>query len=310
MRKLVWSACMITVCMVGSSVVTGTFATPNVQPALSVLDEQRAMDEMTVSIVPVDSKLDVRPLVLSLAGVPGFADWREAGVEAVRNLNNRDGERNAVLWNVQAGGTSLGYLVTTPDGQAVYEFSHRPVPELPANVHAIPNGYLYGGPSLQLAYVQGEQGPQLFNLLTGEELPNGELLNRVPDTIPALEKGEVSAQVHPLPATVSGDDDAVYATGLYGKMKLGDQRTGVIPLQEFAKKQAVANPTQLVYDAIPDKLYVTLNLQQILDLTPTTTFLAVTDPFALSDEQRQPIYIHSDFPVAAVPVQKTPTAMP
>ncbi|KEO82648.1 hypothetical protein [Tumebacillus flagellatus] len=307
MKNMVWSACMISVMMVGSSVVSGTMVSPkgNSPVAVSVLDEQRVMDGQTVTVTPVDSSLDVHPLLGVVASVPGFEDWGSADVAAVRNLHDREGAVNAVLWRVQTGGKALGYLVTTPDGQSLYEFSRRPTPELPGDEQAIPNGYLYGGPALQLAYVQGQQGPQLYNLMSGEELPSGELLNRVPDKLPALalEKKQQSAAVTALPEIVHGEDDAVYATGLYGKMKLGEQGTGGVPLQEFAKQTEAAEPAEMVYDAIPDKLFVALNLQQKITLTPEATYFGVTDPFALNDAQRQPVYVNAEFPVTAVPVR-------
>ncbi|PWK06298.1 hypothetical protein C7459_12061 [Tumebacillus permanentifrigoris] len=240
-----------------------------------------------------------------IASVPGFADWQAAEVKPVRNLHDREARTNAVLWEVQAGSQMIGYLVTSPDGQHLYEFSTRPVPELPPHLQAqaAANGYLYGGPALQLAYVNGEQGAELVNLLTGEMLPDGELLDRVPDTVPVAQKTAGSPRVLPLPTTAHAQDDAFYATGLYGKAQLGDADTGVQPLQEFAKQADYRQPTMIVYDAIPDKLYITLSLSKAIHLGADTTFLAVHDPFALNAEQSQPIYIDSRFPVTAVPVR-------
>jgi hypothetical protein len=320
MQKFIWSACLLSAVLLGPT-------TKFVKPADSILAEQAAaatvstalvgqgvMDELSVAVQPVDAKLDVRPLLGVIAGVPGFADWQGAEAQAVRHLHDREARTNAVLWRVKGGEQAVGYLVTSPDGQAVYEFSRRPVPELPAHLRGqgVDNGYLYGGPTLQLAYVNGAQGAELVQLLTGEMLPSGELLNRVPDDVPAMktargpamEKTEASAQVLSLPASPHAEDDAVYATGLYGQSKLGQPDTGVLPLQEFAKQEAYPRPAMVVYDAIPDKFYIALTLSQTIRLGGETAFLAVNDPFAMTPEQKLPIYINSQFPVCAVPVNQ------
>lgn len=307
MRKVVWSAYVMTLFMVGSSVVTGVFAAPpQVQFGLltsAAPVEERAVGE-TLNMGSIDPTLDVRPLVKELSNVPGFADWKVAEVKGVRKLRNQEAKTNAILWDVQTEARSVGYLVTTPDGTGVYEFSRRAVPEVPAplRAHLLSDGYLYVGPALHLGYIEGELGLELYNLLSGETLPTGELRNWLPDAPPILQKGDTSQQLLPLPVSRHEADHALYATGRYGQWKLGETDTGEQALQNFAQVQDVGPPSYLVYDAIPDKLYITMTLLHKVSFNASTTFFALQDPFAEPTNRAEPIYIDSSFPVSILPV--------
>ncbi|MGB8953763.1 MAG: hypothetical protein WCC10_00170 [Tumebacillaceae bacterium] len=234
----------------------------------------------------------------SVAQFAEFADWRGAKAVTMRRLNAPTGEQAAALWQVERDGRELGYLVTAPDGNALYEFSRRPVPTLPAAMQdkLVDNGYLYIGPMMHLAYLNGTDGLELYNMQNGETLPTGELLARMPGL--AQETVADGTRIErDLPRSARPEEDALYALGLYGMKK------GIVPLSalmERAENNSLNRPTYVVYDAVPDKLRIALAAERIIR-QGDRVLIGVRDPFAL---QSQPlVYIDSRFPVSAAILQ-------
>jgi hypothetical protein len=237
-----------------------------------------------------------------------FADWKQAQAVFVRTLYDPSGHQNSLLWKVVFGAEDRGYFVTTLDGSNVFEYSHRAVPQVPESLQSkmVDNGYLYAGPMLHLAYIHGLDGLELYNLLTGETLPNGELQNGVPHLQPLADETNVQGErvERLLKRSTTLEDDALYATGLFGKYKLGNQKD-VQPLKEYVKGDAFEKPAFVVYDAIPNKMTVPLAMTKIVK-QGTTTYVGLQDPFAETAEEKLPVYIDSRFPVFVVPVNVPP----
>ena len=234
----------------------------------------------------------------SVAQLAEFADWRGATAVAMRRLNAPTGEQAATLWQVERGGRELGYLVTAPDGNALHEFSRSPAPVLPAAMQdkLVDNGYLYVGPMMHLAYLNGAEGLELYNMHSGETLPTGELLARMPSL--AQETVADGTQVErDLPRSACPEEDALYAVGLYGMKK------GTVPLSaliERAENSSLNRPAYVVYDAVPDKLRIALAAERIIRQGDRVA-IGVRDPFAAPD--RPLVYIDSRFPVSAAILQ-------
>jgi len=234
-----------------------------------------------------------------------LSDWREGDARIVRELHAPTGERNALLFAVEKDGTALGYVVTAVDGQQVYEFSRRSVPELGNEMSGgvLASGYMYSGPLMHLAYWQGAEGLEVYNLLTGEKVPAGELLNHVPDLgaeDAAKPSGNTAAIERRLPRGERPDSHAVHASGLYG-MSLSQQTEGVRPLRAFLaesmRPHTLETPSFIVFDAIPDKLYMTYGITSLLELPNGIAFVGLTDPF---QPDLPAVYISSTFDVPAV----------
>ena len=236
--------------------------------------------------------------VESVAHLAEFADWRGGAAVAVRRLNTPTGEQAATLWQVERGGRELGYLVTAPDGNALYEFSRRQVPTLPAALQdkLVDNGYLYVGPLMHLAYLNFADGQELYNMQNGETLPTGELLARMP----ILTQGTVAEGTRierDLPRSARPEEDALDAVGLYGMKK------GIVPLSaliERAENNSLNQPAYIVYDAVPDKLRIALAAERIIRQGDRVA-IGVRDPFASPKEPL--VYIDSRFSVSAAILQ-------
>lgn len=265
------------------------------------------------------ASVDVTPLLNRIATWDEFSDWQQGQATKVRTLYDPTGIANALLWKItNVHSQPVGYLVSTLDGKQAYEFSHRELPTVPANLEPkiMENGYLYAGPMLHLVYVHGLDGLELYNLMTGETLPTGELLNTVPQLQPDANAGQqpTTEQVieHALPRSAALEDDAFYATGRFGQFKLKQQK-GILPLAEALQGDAQALKTGrsfVVYDAIPDKLTVPLAMTKVVQ-QGAMTYVGLQDPFAETEVKQLPVYIDSRFPVYAVPLgapPKTPSA--
>ena len=247
---------------------------------------------------------NIAALVETLAQITEFADWEQGQALPIRTLFDPSGHPNALLWKVESGGAERGYIVSTLDGGNAYEFSHHAVPEVPESLQSkmVDNGYVYAGPMLHLAYIHGLDGLELYNLLNGETLPTGELQDRLPKSV-SVQMGEKDQNAqfaeHLLKRSTAPEDDALYATGLYGTYKLGTQK-GIHPLQEYAKRDAFEKPSFVVYDAIPDKMTVPLAMTKIVK-HGTVTFVGLQNPFVERADEQLPVYIDSRFPVFVVP---------
>ncbi|MGZ4111317.1 MAG: hypothetical protein ACXVP5_02625, partial [Tumebacillaceae bacterium] len=144
----------------------------------------------------------------------------------------------------------------------------------------------------------------------------GELQDRVPKLMPVPKATPDMAKdvksefgEHLLQRSKSPEDDALYATGLYGQYKLGTQK-GIQPLQEYAKGNAFEKPSFVVYDAIPDKMTVPLAMTKIIH-HGSITYVGLQNPFSEKAVEQTSVYIDSRFPVFVVPVNgasNTPSA--
>jgi hypothetical protein len=237
-----------------------------------------------------------------IAQLSEFNDWSGAKAQQVRPLYNPEGRQNAILWSVQTAQGPAGYLVTSKDGKHLYEFSRRSVPALPEELRGqeLEGGYIYAGPMLHLVYYRsGSTALNLYNLQTGETLPFGELQDFVPAALRA-ESAVPPATEREVPRSVSPETDALYATGLFGKQKLGSAQTGALPLKAYAAGGTHTVPAYLVYDAVADKFYVTLEITKIIT-QGSLRYLRVHDPFSTGDGEAD-VYIDSRFPVTAFPL--------
>ncbi|HEU4963317.1 MAG TPA: hypothetical protein VFV52_05580 [Bacilli bacterium] len=237
-------------------------------------------------VFALPSDISVAPLVLQVANSEPFADWKQGQASYVRDLYDPHGNLQARLWQVNEGsadGAYLGYLVSTPDGQGVYEYSRHALPTLPDAFaeQALEEGYIYAGPLLHLVYLKQEGRLELFNLMTGEMLPYGELINRVPAGALGFEDYAGQGVTHrTFTSSVDAEADALYATGRYGQDKLKGAKSS-LSLTQFANKagqDAVSKPAYAVYDAISNKVYVPLAITDLLQ-QGETAFVGLQDPF-------------------------------
>lgn len=243
------------------------------------------------------SDISVSPLLQQLSALPAFADWQNAQGLYVRDLYDPEGSLVARLWEVAAGDTAsktLGYLVTTPDGTQAYEFSRRTLPALPAVYaeQALPNSYIYAGPMLHLVYLKQMGRLELYNLLTGEILPYGELIGRVPLLLPKQPtEPSAPATERQIPFSENPEADALYAVGLYGQQQLAQKRG--LSLRDFSAQETLpSKPAYVVYDAIDDKLYITLALTGTVE-SGGARYAELQDPFLPAE----PVYATGQFDV-------------
>ena len=303
MRKKMWSAGVIIGIMISSSV--GHVSSAEAPQPLPPVQTQPA-----IVVQPAAALLE------RIAEINEFADWRGATVEFIRHLHAPTGEKNARLWHVSRQAQELGYLITTEDGQHLYEISRRHLPDVPQELQSklLPDGYIYSGPMMHLAYVRGSEGLELYNLFTGEIMPAGELLNLVPalyETGDAVKpQGNAAVTERHLPSSTTPADDALYATGRYGTSQI-KQTEGVLSLRTFVTESASQNTSQqafVVYDVIPNKLFVSLMMSKIVQ-QGNLTYIGLQDPFASANgEPDQPlVYIDSRFDVPVI-LPDTPSA--
>jgi len=303
MQKKLWTSALALLLVGGT--VTAAMAEPfSSTPATA----QVLVQEASRSQPPLDTRV-VSLHLLELAELADFSDWRGAELSWVRTLHRPTGERAAVLWEVRQEGQVVGSLVSSTDGTHVYEFTRRPAPVLPPELRARahPDGHIYSGPMMHLVYLQGAEGLELYNLLTGEFLPSGELRSALPDSVPASDatyatKPSGNAAVERRVADGSGtlDGGALLAAGHSGQP---DNKQNVQPLHAFLTELADVDaswriPSYVTYDAIPDKLFVTCQLAAVAD-TGRHLFAALRDPFA---PVAPLVYIDSRLGVSAVRV--------
>lgn len=239
--------------------------------------------------------IDIAAQVQRLSTISAFQDWKTATAQPVRALHNPEGRQNALLWSVQVSGRSAGYLVTSADGQHLYEFSRAAIPALPEQLQGreLTEGYIYAGPMLHLVYLHtGGAILDLYNLQTGETLPWGEVINHVPEPAAAVAPATTATE-HAVVQSASPDSDALYATGRAGQHKRNASPKGVHPLQSYAAGDTFDRPSYLVYDAVPDKVTVTLQVTSVATLGELR-YLQVRDPF---NPEAEAVYIDSRFPV-------------
>lgn len=242
--------------------------------------------------------VDITALLQRISAISSYTDWQGAAAQPVRSLHNPDGQQQALLWSVQANEQPAGYLVTSLDGQHVYEFSRGAVPALPEHLQGkeLSEGYIYAGPMLHLVYYRTDGATlDLYNLQTGETLPWGELKNRVPASGAAV-AAQRSTIEHDVAISKSPDSDALYATGRFGQLNLEPDanQKGVRQLRSYAAGDTFTEPSYVVYDAVPDKLIIALQVTKVVS-QGQETYLQVRDPFTPETES---VYIDSRFPVS------------
>lgn len=252
-----------------------------------------------------EQSMTISPLAERISHQSGFADWQGADAVLLRTLYDPSGHETALLWQIEREGVATGYLVSTLDGQNVYEYSRKSAPSLPSAIagQAVAQGHIYAGPGLHLVWLNGEQGLELYDLVRRQTLPGGELLGKLPALTPMPESAPLREQ--DLAAVASPADSALYAVGLFGAAKLHAQKAGFPSLAAYAGEEAGAEPAFVVYEAIPDRLKIVLQISRLVR-HGDFAYAGLIDPFA-EGEETVPVYVDSRFPVAAVPVS-TPSA--
>ncbi|ARU63247.1 hypothetical protein CBW65_21395 [Tumebacillus avium] len=260
--------------------------------------EERKQQQADTSISTSSQAVDITALLHRISAISTYTEWQGAAAQLVRSLHNPEGRQQALLWSVQANGQPAGYLVTSPDGQHVYEFSRGAVPTLPEHLQGkeLTEGYIYAGPMLHLVYYHTDGDTlDLYNLQTGETLPWGELKNKVPAS-GATVAARQSTVEHEVEVSNSPDSDALYATGRFGQLKLepDDNEKGVRQLRSYAAGDTFTEPSYIVYDAVPDKLTIALQVTKVVS-QGEAAYLQVRNPFTPETES---VYIDSRFPVS------------
>lgn len=248
----------------------------------------------------VRSAPDITPLLQRLAKLGDFHEWAGASATRVRQLENRSGTAVAILWSVQLDDRASGYVVTSPDGVTLYEWSRGAVPDLPEKLRGKLAGeqYLYAGPTLHLvSFRAADSTAQLYNLFTGETLAGGKLEELVPKLTGTSGNVGDRAVERKVASPSDPELDALFAVGRYGQHKLDLVRgADVFTLREFSRADSFANPAFLVFDPIPDKLYVSLQVMAVIS-QGDDRYLAVRDPFAKAGAT---VYIDSRFPLLVI----------
>lgn len=284
-------------------------AEPTKQPqsaaAASVIRLEQEMLERASAQSLTEQSMNISPLAERISHQSGFADWLAADAVLLRTLYDPDGHETALLWQIEREGVATGYLVSTLDGQNVYEYSRQSAPSLPSDIagQAVAQGHMYAGPGLHLVWLNGEQGLELYDLVRRQTLPGGELVGKLPALTPMPESAPLREQ--DLAAVASPADSALYAVGLFGAAKHHAQKTGFPSLAAYAGEEAGAEPAFVVYESIPDRLKIVLQISRLIR-HGDFTYAGLIDPFT-EGEEPAPVYVDSRFPVAAVPVS-TPSA--
>ncbi|ASS74977.1 hypothetical protein CIG75_08240 [Tumebacillus algifaecis] len=266
-------------------------------PVTATQPAQQRQKDLNIRTPQLSEAPDITALLQRVAKLSEFSGWQGATAQFVRVLHNTVGRQNALLYHIQSDGQPAGYVVTTPDGQRLFEFGRQQARMPPEEVESqlLESGYLYAGPMLHLVYYGHDHDGatlDLYNLLTGETLPWGEVRSKVPvmdvaQTSPILAEYDVAS-------STSTESDALYATGRFGQFQLqAANQKGVYPLQTYAAGDTFSAPSYIVYDAIPGKLYVTLQVTKVVALE-SGRYVKVQDPFA---QDRAAVYIDSRFPV-------------
>jgi len=282
MRKTMRAGLMVLVLMSSSlSVVQAEETTVQTARSGSVVEPQAMKIDTLVNQIAMGSE---------------FADWQDATLLPLRALETPTGGQ-ALLWQVQQqSGQEAGYLVTSASGDRIYEASKRAVPTLPEAMSAKTVRYVYGGPMMHLAEVQGVDGSQFYNMMTGEVMPLFALGMNMPEEKPlaplATEHLYTEAMV---PMSMSPEDDALYASGLYG---VGQRAggSGLASLSAYTDNTVFAQPAFVVYEAAPG-LQASLAVRHLL-FYGEQRLVGLSNPFEA--QGKPPVYIDSRFPVDVI----------
>lgn len=281
---------------------TGLMLLVLVSSSLSVVQAE-GTTEQTTGIVSVEQPqtMDRLPWLEQIAMGAEFADWQHAAAHPLRSLEAPNGGQAALLWQVVQDGQDVGYLVTSPQGDTVYEISKRAVPEVPADLAAEAGRFIYAGPMQHFVEIGGGESSQLYQLMTGDLMPAFELTTQLPDQYREVVAEALSEQTDQTYREVSvrksvlPEDDALYAIGLYGMQKAkGEQGTHLASYMDMGKG-SLEDPAFVVFDAARE-LQVTLAVSKLLHYGEQR-LVGLQDPF----QQGQPVvYVNSRFPVDVI----------